>query len=237
MAKTKPKLSANQAAWKKEAERIKRFIKRAEKRGYKFEENIVPAMPKRVTQAQLTKIKKLTPEMLYRKATYTISGTQMQVSGEEGRKRERQQAYIKAQATREAERRLFSDDYEQSPPQIPKEEVANVVSNVIQSIFDLLDAWQPREQWSNYLQTTKANDIEKVRNILKSAISSEGEDVIAERIEGSAGKINDLIERIMYDSDRDQIDNFDFPELMTILYGRSLTLNESKSFTLAAEYS
>ena len=88
-------------SYKKELTRIKRFIRRAEKRGYKFEENVIPKTPKKITQGSVNTLKKLTPEKLYKKSVYggEQSGGEI-VSGVLGRKLERKISAEKAKETR-----------------------------------------------------------------------------------------------------------------------------------------
>ena len=69
MAKRRKQTPAERA-YSKQVKRIKQFISRAEKRGYQFSENVLPQRPKRVTQASVRKLAKLTPEKLYQKAVY-----------------------------------------------------------------------------------------------------------------------------------------------------------------------
>ena len=45
-------------AFKKELYRIKRFIRNARKRGYEFDDNVLPKQPKRITRKKLEEIKK-----------------------------------------------------------------------------------------------------------------------------------------------------------------------------------
>lgn len=54
----------------KQVKRIKQFISRSEKRGYQFSEDVLPQRPKRITQASVRKLAKLTPDKLYQKAVY-----------------------------------------------------------------------------------------------------------------------------------------------------------------------
>lgn len=63
----------------KQVKRIKSFISRVEKRGYIFEEKVIPVKPKRVTQASVRKLKKLTPQQLYKKAVYGGELTQGEI--------------------------------------------------------------------------------------------------------------------------------------------------------------
>lgn len=69
MAKRRKQTPAERA-YSKQVKRIKQFIRRAEKRGYQFSEDALPQRPKRVTQASVRKLAKLTPEKLYKKAVY-----------------------------------------------------------------------------------------------------------------------------------------------------------------------
>lgn len=75
----------------KELKRIKRFIKRAEERGYRFEEEILPKRPSKITQASVNKLKKITPNYLYGKS-YALSDNGKIVSGLDKRKEERKKA-------------------------------------------------------------------------------------------------------------------------------------------------
>ena len=69
MAKRRKQTPAERA-YSKQVKRIKQFIRRAEKRGYQFSEDVLPQRPKRVTQASVRKLAKLTPDKLYQKAVY-----------------------------------------------------------------------------------------------------------------------------------------------------------------------
>lgn len=100
MAKRKGK-TANRAAYDKEVKRIKQFIRRAQKRGFEFRENILPSKPpKRVTKSAINRLKKLTPDTLYKQAQYIDVYTGEILSGIKGRELERSRAAQKAAETR-----------------------------------------------------------------------------------------------------------------------------------------
>lgn len=87
--------------YSKQVKRIKQFIRRAEKRGYQFSEDLLPQRPKRVTQASVRKLAKLTPEKLYQKAEYAGTATYGEVvSGVKGARLERSLRAKKAAETR-----------------------------------------------------------------------------------------------------------------------------------------
>lgn len=82
--------------YNKERNRIKRFIRNAEKRGYVFEPNLIPPKPKTITSGSVRRLSKIRPAQLYNKA-YAISAVTGQPITVEQRKREiRQEASRKA---------------------------------------------------------------------------------------------------------------------------------------------
>lgn len=95
------KQTPTERAYSKQVRRIKQFISRAEKRGFHFNENVLPKRPNRITQASVRKLAKLTPEKLYQKAEYAGSATYGEiVSGVKGRRLERSLRDKKATETR-----------------------------------------------------------------------------------------------------------------------------------------
>lgn len=86
--------------YNKERNRIKRFIRNAEKRGYVFEPNLIPPKPKTITSGSIRRLSKIRPAQLYKKA-YAISAVTGQPITVEQRKREiREAASRKAWETR-----------------------------------------------------------------------------------------------------------------------------------------
>lgn len=99
MAKTTKK-SQLLKDYNKERNRIKRFIRNAEKRGYVFEPNLIPPKPKKITSGSVRRLAKIKPAQLYSKA-YAISEVTGQPITVEQRKREiREQASRKTWETR-----------------------------------------------------------------------------------------------------------------------------------------
>lgn len=86
--------------YNKERNRIKRFIRYAEKRGYVFEPNLIPPKPKTITSGSIRRLSKIRPAQLYNKA-YAISAVTGQPITVKQRKREiREEAARKAWETR-----------------------------------------------------------------------------------------------------------------------------------------
>lgn len=77
--------------YEKERKRIKQFIRRAEKRGYIFPENILPSKPKRITKSSVNRLKKINVDYLYKKSQYSSFLSYGEIlSGLEGKKLEKQ---------------------------------------------------------------------------------------------------------------------------------------------------
>lgn len=86
--------------YNKERNRIKRFIRNAEKRGYVFEPDLIPPKPKTITSGSIRRLSKIRPAQLYKKA-YAISAVTGQPITVEQRKREiREEASRKAWETK-----------------------------------------------------------------------------------------------------------------------------------------
>ena len=102
MAKRKSKPNKYVTEYRKERSRIQRFIKRAEKRGYVFEDNIIPDIPKNITAGSIRRLQKLTPKELYNRARKLDYETGEAVPGQVGRDIERSQAAKKATQTRKS---------------------------------------------------------------------------------------------------------------------------------------
>ena len=104
--KSSQKLTTNQMEFKKELKRIKRFLHNARKRGYEFDDNVLPKQPKRITRKKLEEIKNIKPSNLYDKAVYYDEVTHETFTGQQGRRIERYRASLKAKKTREENKEI-----------------------------------------------------------------------------------------------------------------------------------
>ena len=114
MAKRKPKLTDVQnkqlsdvkQAYRKERQRIQRQINRMTKRGYDVPE-LLPKIPKKITEASVRRLKKLTTEKLYKESRFIDFETGEILTSEEGQKLEK------------TRRRKPKRKEQQSPPMPP----------------------------------------------------------------------------------------------------------------------
>lgn len=175
MVKRKSKQTPNQRAYAKQVKRIKQFIRRAEKRGYQFSENVLPQKPKRVTQASIRKLAQLTPEKLYQKAVYggEASGGEI-VKGTEGIKLERKVRAQKAAQTRKYRLAEPTQEPTNTPGFVPPENISEDTSFFDATVItgfrahvrqfnerasELLLGWLDR-----ILQTNDAHDVATMLN-------------------------------------------------------------------------
>lgn len=149
--KQSAKQQAINKAYAKERNRVRSFVRRAEKRGYSFPESLIPSIPKRKTEASVRKLKKLTKDVLYSKATYGGEATYGEiVSGKEGLKLERQLRANKASETRkkkkEAEQRFWtSTDGTKTPvtdePVLAYKEAYSDIVDKLKEIISSMDVY------------------------------------------------------------------------------------------------
>lgn len=146
--------------YNKERNRIKRFIRNAEKRGYVFEPNLIPPKPKTITSGSIRRLSKIRPAQLYNKA-YAISAVTGQPITVEQRKREiRKEASRKAWETRrrkkdkeEYERMISDREWQQ------KFHVSRIVWDKVQSMIANVGVQQ--SQSADLLNKLLNSEIEK----------------------------------------------------------------------------
>lgn len=165
------KQQAINKAYAKERNRVKSFVRRAEKRGYSFPESIVPSIPKRKTEASIRKLKKLTKEVLYSKASYGGEDSFGEiVSGKEGLKLERQSRAKRAAETRkekkEAEQRFWtSTDGTKTPvtdePALAYAEAFNDLVDKLKEIISTMDVY--------YYTTVTGKRVRRSPNVAETA--------------------------------------------------------------------
>lgn len=158
------RLTPNQKEFNRQANRIKRFIRNAEKRGFEFQK-IDLTRPKRVTKKVLKELQGLRSAQLYEKAKYVDQETGQILSGTEGRSLERTRAAQK----REARKRFNKQDYTRFTDQIIRlytQQILRFPAKVSQIVLEALDsaiARSGRDNVANALQV-KADSLSDFLN-------------------------------------------------------------------------
>lgn len=152
--------------YNKERNRIKRFIRNAEKRGYVFEPNVIPPKPKTITAGSIRRLSKIRPTQLYNKA-YAISAVTGQPITVEQRKKEiRQEASRKAWETKQRKKDL--EQYESIKKDKEWQQMfhaSRIVWNKVQSMIVNVG-----------VQQSKSADL--LNNLLNSEIEKYGVDAV-----------------------------------------------------------
>lgn len=96
---------------------------------------------------------------------------------------------------------------------------------IIDNISAEIERFSPSENWSKYWSQVKQGHVNTLKNILDSAISNNGRDIVSQNLKNSSENIGEMIERIMYASDEEQIE-IDLAEFSEIVNGAPLSWDE-----------
>lgn len=159
------KKSKYYTAYKKERARIQNFMRGAKKRGYYFEEGILPDIPKTITASSVNRLKKLTSEALYRRSFYLDAETGEVINGRRYREIEQSTRGKRAAATRKANRESARRFWEQAPG--PDESIYQS-SDPGEYVPDLLENVYERFYWDfiQKVSTPLSNEV-MVQNLKK----------------------------------------------------------------------
>lgn len=250
MAKIKYQSPDVRAEYRRQRARLSRFFKRASERGYIWEKSFIPDIPKVVTEASVRRLKKLSPEILYKKAYKIVDYDSGElISGEKGRKLARKESAKKAAETRKKNKlkKEINEALKKDTTPFYNKEIKQdypVASDVIINNFmSQIEQWTPKGMWSDVFQGIKESDKNTLKNIIQGAINDQGKEAVAVRIEENANELNDLFAEILYgsgskeyeiQSGRKQV-QLDLQRVASIVRGRSLTPRESISIMSAME--
>lgn len=195
--------------YRRERRRIQNFIRRNERRGFIFDGNILPTIPKRITKASVRRLKKITPEYLYKHSRYGGEASQGEIiSGVRGRELERSQSAKKAARTRkrnrEAERSFWTGEEQ------PLNGYDTMYNNLLDNFIARLSA--PTSSYTIYGSRRKADIFEQSENerltlytILQTEIQLKGIDAVMSNLNKQAERINRLLDIVLYDSKSEMI--------------------------------
>lgn len=173
--------------YNKQRKRIQSFIRKHEKEGFYFEENILPAVPKKITKASVSRLQKITPQKLYSKAVYAGEASYGEiVSSYKGRQLRRQEAKKK----REKRQRLKKQRVKTPRPNHIKENVSTDKSFYTRTV---LSGWYAT--LDNY---SKSPAYRVLRMWMNKLIRDNGEDAVARMLEHAASNGNILVWSVAY---------------------------------------
>lgn len=217
----------------RERRRIQSWLRRAASRGFETQYKL-PAIPKRITEASVRRLAKITPEYLYNKSIW--------VSPQTGEIFERQEA-------KKAQRQFARHPKEKTPEikvEAPKpEELPHFSDIVLSNIESEITNWQAKSYWTPALTQVKEKEKNKAQRILQGAIDKLGREQVARNCEANAFELNDIIANILYGSgkvegnfkdSRTQV-NEDLVRFRNICYAQeTMTQQEAIELSDAMEY-
>lgn len=207
----KKKKTLNQLEYEKAIKNLKRRIKAAEKRGFRFDKSeILPsAKPKRITKKRIESIKKLN---IYAQkgTTYLDDESGKVVSGKAGQTLER-----KARAKKAVQARKARKEQKQQKLSIPLDTKEYIPSySAIASVENKLDEIINAEDWQ-YLHkriTGGENSAIKLKEILERTkqayANANALNDFEKYLEKNADTINICLDVVMYASKQDELQNY-----------------------------
>ena len=183
----KRKRSQVEIEYSKQRKRIQSFIRKHEKEGFYFEENVLPAIPKKITKASVSRLKKITPQKLYSKAVYAGEASYGEVvSSYKGRQLRKQEAKKK----REKQQCLKKQRIKTPRPKRIKDNVSKDKSFYTRTV---LSGWYATLE--NY---SKSPAYSVLRMWMNKLIRDNGEDAVARMLEQAASNGNILVWSVAY---------------------------------------
>ena len=222
MAKRK-KLTDNQKAYQKQRRRLLQAVRRAEKQGYIFPEDVVPELPKRVTKKQLENIQKIKPKELYKKAEFVYQETGEIVPAEQRKQEVKQEAIIKAKETRKRKKKT-STPY--IPTYYPTISIIDTIRDRLSELTREAKPPIPIENRKNELLSIFDDNVTLYGDNI-----SEYEHYLGAHESESA----ELLNVISYDSDAEKV-SASFVSLGRLLNMQSLSMSQAENLSMMAEY-
>ena len=172
----KRKLTLVQQQYKKERNRIQSAMRRLEKQGYVLPDDLLPSVPKKVTQASINRLKKITTEAIYKKSVRLDVETGEITPGIVARDKARSQRAKEAARRRSFKQEYVSPQFYTEPPQyttfpsgadiIINNFRSDVIGRFPESAGPILNRWldgllaqQDKEDVANMLETAAANGV------------------------------------------------------------------------------
>lgn len=221
--------SLTEKAYDKERRRIQNFMRRAEKRGYRFSDSVIPKKPKKITAASVKRLKNITPTKLYKESRFIDPESGVELAGVVARDYERSAAGRKAAATRKAKAEKAKQ--RTLPPEFDDDQY--IIDNFTQEIehaYSVAGSYEGYRKRSQNFQNKFQQHSGMIRQILLStlstALSTRGKDAVAKSIQDNAETLSHeiLIASMDY---RDESWQPSVQKITEILLDKNLTIQES----------
>lgn len=200
----KKKKTLNQLEYEKALKNLKRRIKAAEKRGFRFDKSeILPSeKPKRITKKRIESIKKL--NIYSQKGTSYLDGESGKlVTGKEGRTLERKARAKKAVQTRKARKA-------QNPPTPDTVPIYSAIESVENRLNVIIE--ESNWQYLHYRSISSENSAIKLKEIFERTKQAYANALaladFEKYLEKNADVINNALDVVMYASKQDELRDY-----------------------------
>lgn len=216
----KRKLSPIAQQYRKERKRIQNQMRRMEKRGYIFEKNPLPSIPKKITAGSVRRLEQLTTKKLYEKAIYVDRQYGDVLSGQQGRALERKASAAKASRTLKQKNetkkyiaKLISDNRKESDKRYKqrkeerkkRDEESKRRIKQEKEFYDRFSRGSEARSYVSELLDEKErgwpNMVAELRRAIREGEAREGTDAFWERIADYPELFDDLDETFYYEGD------------------------------------
>lgn len=196
---------------KKELNRVKRFIARAKKRGYKFSEDLIASLPELSTQ----KLKSLTPKKLYEQSTSIKYG--IELTGTRTREIEQSLSAKRGAQTRKKyyEQENKQKQYSEEPTSFEDTVLRNIESEIEEASQTDNRGWKAGAK--------------ELKSILQAEINRFGRARVAQALERDAQASLSAARGVIYESKDGKRDNA-ITRLLMIIEGSIPTIEDLKGF-------
>ena len=242
----KKKLTPNQDKYKELRNRLRRKLKDLGKRGYMPNRSVVlekfffsDIIPDKVNKKLLGVLEELVKgNNIYDFLEYYSPLKDKYISGRERRKEERQEAARKGWERRRNIELI--EEQKQTPTYTPPSEG----KRILEEVRNMIDTWSENVEWSGKLLDLKTEDKDKASNILDGAIAKVGLHTVLYNLEINGTEVLALMNEILFQSGnkykvysgsgREGM-RVALARLTSLIYGRPLTVEESRELTEYAE--
>lgn len=226
------KLTQTQKDYRKERRRVQQAVKRLEKIGYIFDENVVPKIPKKVTKASVRRFAKITPEKLREKSEYII--------GDKLVKYKTHKKEIKQEIKRIREQLKQEQEYTPKISYIEKfkEKIDELFGRIEKFREDVNELPDSRAFYHGRGIPATFKDLIPYKNLflslLDDRIAENGEEEVEKLLFDHSAEIEEKFGAITYDS-KEQVVNFCLNSIADLLKGSPLTPSENEMVTQLSE--
>lgn len=193
----KKKPTANQQAYQKELNRIKSFIRRANKKGFEFKEDILPVKPKHIHKKHIEQLKQLTSKELYGKSHYTVNEDDDRfsdeyaygevISGVEALKLRRKTGYRKGRERKKQIEASYTQEYYDNYEYDYDYEFTSSSKVIVNNFLEELNSFHN-------------NLTAPLKQLIKSLVHVNGEESVAYMLQNLPERFHECLARLQYDS-------------------------------------